>query len=80
VFTNSSKKNHPRNTGGPKVGNLPLDLLVRARVSLKVVHVQLQPKRLSHGLARVLHGGVLAGECSLEYSLGELLLLLWFRG
>ena len=65
---------------GRKVGNLPLDLLVRTRVSLKMLWVQPQPKRLPHGLAQVLRGEVLVGECSLECGLGELLLLSWFYG
>ena len=70
--------NNSRNTEGPKVGNLPPNIPVRARVSLGMLWVRPQPKRLPHGSARVLHGRVLTGECSLECSLGELLLLLWF--
>ena len=62
------------------VGNLPPDLLVWVRVSLLVLKVKPQSKILSHVLARVLHGGVLAGECSLECGLGGLLLLSWFYG
>ena len=60
-----------------KVGNLPLNLLIRARVSLKMVLVQPQPKIHPRGIARALLRGVLAEVCSLEYNLGELLPL-WF--
>ena len=72
------RKSHPQNVGGPKVGNLPLDLLVRVRVSLWVIKVRSQSKRLPRVSARFLHRGVLAGECSLECGLGELLLPPWF--
>ena len=65
---------------GLKVGNLPSDLLVWASVSLKMLWVWPQPKRLPRDSTRVLYGGVLAEECSLECGLGELLLstmVLW---
>ena len=65
---------------GQKVGNLPLGLLVWARVSLRMLWVRPQSKRLPWGSARVLHGHVLAEECSLECGLGELLLPPWFYG
>ena len=67
------QRNYPQNTKGPNVGNLPSDLLLWARVSLWVLKVRLLQKRLPRVLAQVLHGGVLAGECSLECVLGELL-------
>ena len=64
----------------PKVGNLPPELLVWARVSLKMLWVWPQPKRLPRDSAQALYGGVLVGECSLECGLGELPLPLWFCG
>ena len=79
VFLKSSKI-HPRNTEDPKVGNLPPGLLVYARVSLRILWVWPWPNRLPHGLAWVLYGGVLAGECSLECGLKGLVLPLWFYG
>ena len=64
----------PQSMKDPKVGNLPPDLLVRARVSIKVLLVWPPPKSLPRDLAQALHVGVLAGECSLECDLGKLLL------
>ena len=69
---------HPQKMEIPKARNLPLEFLVRVRVSEWELWVWPWPKRLPHGLIQALHGGVLGEECSLECGLKELLLLLCF--
>ena len=66
----------PQKMESSKVGNLPLEFSVQVRVSAWEVLVRPQPKRLSHGLIQVLHGGVRWKECFLGCDLEALLLLL----
>jgi hypothetical protein len=75
VFPKSSKRSSLKG-GGPKVGDLPLDLLVQVRA--REWKVKVRPKRLPHDLTWALHGGVLRKECFLNYDLGGLLLPQWF--